>query len=172
MTDHCTTDFCIWRTIWLVPLRCISSILHMYTTDFAYDGPIFLVPLSLSYPSSPVLLLLSMSFLEFFLDSINWYFFFDFDFFRYVALIYPRIRCICLVKSWSIDQGFSPYKDPPSFLYFLLQWYKKSETWQCREMLFKSMWPSMLTRSIAEYYDKPPLSFFRYFNSFICFFTS
>ena len=24
----------------------------MYTTDFAYDGPIFLVPLSLSYPSS------------------------------------------------------------------------------------------------------------------------
>ena len=27
----------------------------MYTTDFAYDGPIFLVPLSPSYPSSPVL---------------------------------------------------------------------------------------------------------------------
>ena len=27
----------------------------MYMTDFAYDGPIFLVPLSLSYPSSPVL---------------------------------------------------------------------------------------------------------------------
>ena len=27
----------------------------MYTTDFAYDGPIFLVPLSLSYPSSPVI---------------------------------------------------------------------------------------------------------------------
>ena len=26
----------------------------MYTTDYAYDGPIFLVPLSLSYPSSPV----------------------------------------------------------------------------------------------------------------------
>ena len=26
------------------------------TTDFAYDGPIFLVPLSPSYPSSPVLL--------------------------------------------------------------------------------------------------------------------
>ena len=26
----------------------------MYTTDFAYDGPIFLVPLSPSYPSSPV----------------------------------------------------------------------------------------------------------------------
>ena len=26
----------------------------MYTTDFAYDGPIFLVQLSLSYPSSPV----------------------------------------------------------------------------------------------------------------------
>ena len=28
----------------------------MYTTDFAYDGPFFLVPLSLSYPSSPVLI--------------------------------------------------------------------------------------------------------------------
>ena len=27
---------------------------YMYTTDFAYDGPIFLVPLSPSYPSSPV----------------------------------------------------------------------------------------------------------------------
>ena len=54
MTDHCTTDFCIWRTICLVLVRCISSICHMYTTDFAYDGPIFLVPLSLSYPSSPV----------------------------------------------------------------------------------------------------------------------
>ena len=26
----------------------------MYTTDFAYDGPIFLVPLSPSYPSLPV----------------------------------------------------------------------------------------------------------------------
>ena len=25
-----------------------------YKTDFAYDGPIFQVPLSLSYPSSPV----------------------------------------------------------------------------------------------------------------------
>ena len=58
MTDHWTTDFCIWRTICLVPVRCISSIRHMYTTDFAYDGPIFLVPLSLSYPSSPVLAVL------------------------------------------------------------------------------------------------------------------
>ena len=28
---------------------------YVCTTDFAYDGPIFLVPLSLSYPSSPVL---------------------------------------------------------------------------------------------------------------------
>ena len=28
----------------------------MYTTDFAYDGPFLLVPLSLSYPSSPVFL--------------------------------------------------------------------------------------------------------------------
>ena len=55
MVDHCTTDFCIWHTICLVPIRCISSICHMYMTDFAYDGPIFLVPLSLSYPSTPVL---------------------------------------------------------------------------------------------------------------------
>ena len=55
MTDQCTADFCIWQTLCLVPVRCISSIRHMYTTDFAYDGPIFLVPLSLSYPSSPVL---------------------------------------------------------------------------------------------------------------------
>ena len=54
MTDHCTTDFCIWRTICLVPVRCISCIRHMYMTDFAYDGPIILVPLSPSYPSSPV----------------------------------------------------------------------------------------------------------------------
>ena len=54
MTDHCATDLCIWRTICLVPVRFISSIHHMYTTDFAYDGPIFLVPLSPSYPSSPV----------------------------------------------------------------------------------------------------------------------
>ena len=54
MTDHCTTDFCIWRTICLVPVWCISSIRHMYMTDFAYDGPIFLVPLSLSYPGSPI----------------------------------------------------------------------------------------------------------------------
>ena len=54
MTDHCTTDFCIWQTICLVPVRCISNIRHMYTTDFAYDGPIFLVPLSPSYPSSSV----------------------------------------------------------------------------------------------------------------------
>ena len=38
----------------MVPVRCISSIRHMYTTYFAYDGPISLVPLSLSYPSSPV----------------------------------------------------------------------------------------------------------------------
>ena len=38
----------------MVPDRCISSIRHMYTTDFVYDGPTFLVPLSPSYPSSPV----------------------------------------------------------------------------------------------------------------------
>ena len=30
----------------------------MYTTDFAYDRPIFLVPLSPSYPSSPVIVFL------------------------------------------------------------------------------------------------------------------
>ena len=53
-------ELCIWRTICWVPVLCISSIRHMYTTDFAYDGPIFLVPLSLSYPSSPVLLSLSL----------------------------------------------------------------------------------------------------------------
>ena len=35
-------------------VRCISSICHMHTTDFAHDGPVFLVPLSPSYPSSPV----------------------------------------------------------------------------------------------------------------------
>ena len=39
----------------------ISSMCHMYMTDFAYDGPIFLVPLSLSYPSSPVLTKLATS---------------------------------------------------------------------------------------------------------------
>ena len=55
MTDHCTTDFCIWQTICLDQVRCISSISHMYTTDIAYDRPIFLVPLSPSYPSSPVI---------------------------------------------------------------------------------------------------------------------
>ena len=43
----------------MVPVRCISSIRHMYTTDFAYDGPIFLVPLSPSYQSSPVLIVFS-----------------------------------------------------------------------------------------------------------------
>ena len=42
--------------ICLVPVQCISSIRHMYTTDFTYDGPIFLVPLSPSYPSSPVVI--------------------------------------------------------------------------------------------------------------------
>ena len=52
MTDHCTRTTV--RQI-LVPVRCISSIRHMYTTDFAYDGRTFLVPLSPSYPSSPVI---------------------------------------------------------------------------------------------------------------------
>ena len=32
----------------------IKYIRHMYMTNFAYDGPIFLVPLSLSYPISTV----------------------------------------------------------------------------------------------------------------------
>ena len=36
----------------LMHIKYLSYV--MYTTDFAYDGPIFLVPLSLSYPSSPV----------------------------------------------------------------------------------------------------------------------
>ena len=35
---------------------------HMYTTDFAYDVPIFLVPLSLSYPTSPVVFKSSLAF--------------------------------------------------------------------------------------------------------------
>ena len=39
----------------LGPSPCISSMCHMYMTDFAYDGPIFLVPLGTSYPSSPVI---------------------------------------------------------------------------------------------------------------------
>ena len=30
----------------------------MYMTDFAYDGPILLIPLSPSYPSSPVVVVL------------------------------------------------------------------------------------------------------------------
>ena len=30
------------------------SMCHIYMTDFAYDGPIFLVPLSLSYAGLPV----------------------------------------------------------------------------------------------------------------------
>ena len=32
----------------------IKYVSNVYMTDFAYDGPIFLVPLSPSYPSSPV----------------------------------------------------------------------------------------------------------------------
>ena len=39
------------------PMHINSSICHMYMTDFAYDGPLFLVPLCLSYPSSPVCLI-------------------------------------------------------------------------------------------------------------------
>ena len=35
------------------PVPCISRS-HMYMMDFAYDGPNFLVPLSLSYPRSPI----------------------------------------------------------------------------------------------------------------------
>ena len=36
-------------------LHMTDKVHHMHMTDFAYDGPIFLVPLSTSYPSSPVL---------------------------------------------------------------------------------------------------------------------
>ena len=42
----------------LGPIPCISSMCHIYMTDFAYDRPIFLVPLSLPYPSSLVLYVL------------------------------------------------------------------------------------------------------------------
>ena len=35
--------------------KIISSMCHIFMTDFAYDRPIFLVPLSLLYPSLPVL---------------------------------------------------------------------------------------------------------------------
>ena len=38
-------------------------------TDFAYDGPIFLVPLSPSYPSSPVQTTLNQTFCKMILDS-------------------------------------------------------------------------------------------------------
>ena len=54
MTDHCKPDFCLWQTIYLFSVPCISSMCHMYMTDFAYDRPNFLVPLSLSYASSLV----------------------------------------------------------------------------------------------------------------------
>ena len=57
MTDHCTTDFLHMTDDMLGPSPMhvnLSSIRHMYTTDFAYDGPIVMVPLSPSYPSSPV----------------------------------------------------------------------------------------------------------------------
>ena len=40
-----------YRWTW-ISSTCIR---HMYMTDFAYGGPIFMVPLSPSYPSSPVL---------------------------------------------------------------------------------------------------------------------
>ena len=48
---------------------------HMYIiiTDFAYDGPIFLIPLSLSYPSLPVYVTVFVQFkslLLFILESI------------------------------------------------------------------------------------------------------
>ena len=33
-------------------------VICMYMTDFAYDGPNFMVPLSLSYASSPVLIIM------------------------------------------------------------------------------------------------------------------
>ena len=47
-------DSIFLETICLVPVPCISSVCHMYLTDFAYDGAIFLVSLSPSYTSLPV----------------------------------------------------------------------------------------------------------------------
>ena len=37
----------------------IKYVSYVYLTEFAYDGPIFLVPLSLPYASSPVLPILN-----------------------------------------------------------------------------------------------------------------
>ena len=48
------TDFLHMTDDMLGPSPMHTSIYHMYTTDFAYDGPIFLVSLSPSYPSSLV----------------------------------------------------------------------------------------------------------------------
>ena len=88
MTDHCTTDFCIWRTICLVPVRCISSICHMYMTDFAYDGPIFLVPLSPSYPSSPVIIIIMSIIMKYWLSLI--------------LIFYKKVANILTWVAWSI----------------------------------------------------------------------
>ena len=170
MTDHCMTDFCIWRTICLVPVRCISStgelgydglngtkkigpsyaksavyiwwildmhrtgtkhivrhmqksvvqwsviskftcIRHMYMTDFAYDGPIFLVPLSLSYPSSPVYWLSGLVNGEF----------------NVQVLLNPLIT-YCIVQSWSY--------------FILLHWGKPLNGKYCQ----RYCWDSILLR--------------------------
>ena len=41
------------------PMHIKYLSIYMYTTDLAYDRPIFLVPLSSLYPSSPVFTILS-----------------------------------------------------------------------------------------------------------------
>ena len=50
MTDHCTTDDMLGPSP--MHIKYVSYVYNM--TDFPYDGPIFLVSLSQSYPSSPV----------------------------------------------------------------------------------------------------------------------
>ena len=57
MTDHCASDFLAITDDMLGPSPMhIFSMCHKYMTDFAYGGPIFLVPLSSSYASSPVVI--------------------------------------------------------------------------------------------------------------------
>ena len=65
---------------------------HMYMSDFAYDGPLFLVPLSLSYPSAPVyVLVLEVSAKEYLVKS-GWVI---------------RSLCICLVSSMYLSRSDS-----------------------------------------------------------------
>ena len=58
MTDHCTTDFLHMMDDMLGPSPSpmhIKYSSYVYDRLNAYDGPIFLVPLIPSYPSSPVI---------------------------------------------------------------------------------------------------------------------